>query len=284
MSGLKQIVVQFNGRRQAAYLVDVDEVFIGRGRSAHIPLDDNPMVSRKHAVIRSEGGAHVLSDLGGPNGTFVNDERITSVRLKDGDRITLGKHTMKYEAGTPGAVSIKARVARAEAEGGLSTGGMSAVPEPAVDPHAAPWERPKRRAPAAVAGSSGSLLGNSEATMAASKDELEALVAQMKIKSGPHVSVPHEGQLKLISINEKAGLKIGWTEECEVRLPGAVWFNKTAATIKKRKGKWWIDNHQPFWRSIQIGTGKLAKKRKLAANTVITIDKVKIRFSPGETT
>lgn len=278
MAGPRQITVLFNGRKQASYLLDAAEVFIGRGQSAHIALDDNPMVSRKHAVLRNEGGAHVVQDLGGPNGTFVNDEKITSVRLKEGDRITIGKHTLHYEAGVPGAISVQARIAKA---GAPSTGGMPAVPaEP--DPKAAPWEKPKRRAPAPVAGGMGSALGASEATMAASKDELEALVEQMKIKSGPHLSVPHDGQMKLISINPERVLKIGWGNDCQVRLPGSVWFGKVAATIELRKGKWWLENQQPFWRSVQVGNGKLAKKRKLTKDTVIVIDKTKIRFSPGE--
>jgi len=278
-----QITVLFNGRKQASYLLDIDEVFIGRGQSAHVALDNNPIVSRKHASIRNEGGTHVVQDLGGANGTFVNDEKVATASLKLGDRITLGKHTLRYEEGSPGSVSLRARLIKA---GGLPSGpsdGERVTPETDLGMKAAPWERSKqRRAPAPVAGGMGSSLGASEATMSASKEELEALVEQMKIKSGPHVSVPHEGELKLISINPKAGVSIGWTKDCEVRLPGAVWFGKIAATIKKRKGKWWIENHQPFWRTVHIGNGKLAKKRKLVANTVITIDKVKIKFSPGE--
>lgn len=279
-----QITVMFNGQKQASYLLDVDEVFIGRGQSAHIALDDNPIVSRKHAVIRNEGSAHVVQDLGGANGTFVNDERVNVARLTSGDRITLGKHTLRYEAAGPGSTSIEARLIKAGAAPAISSEGLRVTPPTDLGMKAAPWERSKpRRAPPPVAGGMGSALGASEVTMAASKEELETLVEQMKIKSGPHVSVPYEGQLKLISINPKVGVSIGWTKECEVRLPGRVWFGKIAATIKKRKGKWWIENHQPFWRTVQIGNGKLAKKRKVTANTVITIDKVKIRFSPGET-
>lgn len=88
--------------------------------------------------------------------------------------------------------------------------------------------------------------------------------------------------MKLIGINPERGIKIGWEPGCEVRLPGSVWFGKVAATIERRKGKWWIESHQPFWRSVTIGSGKLAKKRKLTRDTVIIIDKTRIRFSPGE--
>ena len=40
-------------------------------------------------------GPHLVTsirDLGSTNGTFVNSERITSQRLEDGDRITVGPH------------------------------------------------------------------------------------------------------------------------------------------------------------------------------------------------
>ncbi|MCO4772322.1 MAG: FHA domain-containing protein [Deltaproteobacteria bacterium] len=287
MSAPKQITVLFNGKKQGVFLLDTPEAFIGRGRSAHIALDDNPIVSRKHAVLRSEGDGHVLQDLGGANGTFINDERVSATRLKEGDRITLGKHTLRYERGTPEALSLKAAAARAAGTAAVAaaTSQMTAQAEPqALGPKAAPWERPKpRRAPpAAVAGGLGSAMGTSEKTMAASKDELEALVEQMKIKAGPHLSVPFEGQMKLMSISPMTTTRIGYGDTCQVRLPGAVWFSKVAATLTLRKGKWWLENHQPFWRSVTVAGGPLKKKRKLTKETVITIDKVKIRFSPGE--
>ena len=87
---MKQVTVLFNGRKQATYLLDEPHIVIGRGRSAHIPLDGNPIVSRQHAVIRSELDAHVLEDLGGANGTFVNDKQIGKHTLRPGDRIMGG--------------------------------------------------------------------------------------------------------------------------------------------------------------------------------------------------
>ena len=62
---MKQITVLFSGRKQAVYLLDEAHVVIGRGRSAHIALDGNPIVSRQHAVIREELGEHIIEDLGG---------------------------------------------------------------------------------------------------------------------------------------------------------------------------------------------------------------------------
>jgi len=52
---------------------------------------DNPYLSRYHAEILSDGSRILIRDLGSTSGTFVNGERITQRRLKDGDSIRLGR-------------------------------------------------------------------------------------------------------------------------------------------------------------------------------------------------
>ena len=75
---------------------------LGRDDSADIILDD-PGISRRHSEIRvTNDGPHLVAsirDLGSTNGTFVNSERITSQRLSDGDRITVGRTSVTYRAG-----------------------------------------------------------------------------------------------------------------------------------------------------------------------------------------
>ena len=47
-------------------------------------------------------GPHLVAsirDLGSTNGTFVNGERITSQRLTEGDRVSVGRTTLIYRAG-----------------------------------------------------------------------------------------------------------------------------------------------------------------------------------------
>lgn len=70
---------------------DREIIKIGRLASAHLKLDD-PKVSRIHAVIEvSRGGQDVsIIDMGSAEGTFVNGEKVTKVKLKDGDEIRLG--------------------------------------------------------------------------------------------------------------------------------------------------------------------------------------------------
>src|SRR5919108_3839436 len=71
-------------------LVDGEHV-IGRGEEAAVRLAV-PGLSRRHARVRVRQGRATLEDLQSKNGTFCNDEPVTSVRmLHDGDVIQLGR-------------------------------------------------------------------------------------------------------------------------------------------------------------------------------------------------
>lgn len=72
-----------------------DVVLIGRG-SDQLPLTDQT-VSRRHAELRYDGGAWILSDLNSANGTYLNGVRLDKpVRLKHGDQIRLGSSLLVY--------------------------------------------------------------------------------------------------------------------------------------------------------------------------------------------
>jgi hypothetical protein len=58
-------------------------------------------VSGRHAAIISGVGAATLEDLGSSNGTFVNGQRISQVRLADRDRVTVATFQLEYLAGAP---------------------------------------------------------------------------------------------------------------------------------------------------------------------------------------
>jgi hypothetical protein len=55
-------------------------------------------VSRRHAEIVCTENGYVVKDLGSPNGTFVNGEKVTEHRLQDGDRIALGGQVFVFKA------------------------------------------------------------------------------------------------------------------------------------------------------------------------------------------
>ncbi len=68
-----------------------DIIKIGRLASAHLRLED-PKVSRIHAVIDiAQNGSEVsIIDMGSAEGTRVNGEKVSRVRLKHGDEVGLG--------------------------------------------------------------------------------------------------------------------------------------------------------------------------------------------------
>ena len=57
---------------------------------------DNDAVSGKHARIVSNGDEYYVEDLNSTNGTFVNNKRIRTRKLKDEDIIVIGKHDLIF--------------------------------------------------------------------------------------------------------------------------------------------------------------------------------------------
>jgi hypothetical protein len=79
--------IEFDGR----------PITIGRAPDNGLVLRDG-RASRYHARIDGRRGSLVLSDLGSTNGSFVNDRRVESVALGEGDRIRIGTTSLIVEA------------------------------------------------------------------------------------------------------------------------------------------------------------------------------------------
>jgi|LakMenEpi03Aug12_release.lakeMendotaPanAssembly.Ray.scaffolds.fasta_scaffold00028_94 transcriptional regulator with GAF, ATPase, and Fis domain len=69
---------------------------IGRGSGCQILLSD-PLSSRTHAIISYEDGTWMVADAESRNGTLVNSQRITDVKLNHGDRIQVGSTELLFE-------------------------------------------------------------------------------------------------------------------------------------------------------------------------------------------
>ena len=68
---------------------------IGRKEDNDLTIE-NLAVSGHHAKIDTVGDGILLTDLQSKNGSFVNDQMVTTHWLKDGDIITIGKHTLVF--------------------------------------------------------------------------------------------------------------------------------------------------------------------------------------------
>ncbi len=84
------------GRR---YALGVDTLRLGRGDDNDIRIHDNS-VSRRHAVIEPDSDGYLVLDLGSTNGTFVNDQQVTTPTvLRDGNFLRVGNCIYKFLTG-----------------------------------------------------------------------------------------------------------------------------------------------------------------------------------------
>lgn len=82
--------------QETRHVIDKLPWRIGRGRSCDLTLADHS-VSRLHAEIRhNEDGQLLLRDLESLNGVFVNDNRIDSIQLREGDSVDIGDVRMHF--------------------------------------------------------------------------------------------------------------------------------------------------------------------------------------------
>jgi pSer/pThr/pTyr-binding forkhead associated (FHA) protein len=79
---------------------ELSRIAIGNGVDNDFVIA-HPTVSRKHAMLRAEGGGYLLEDLASSNGTFVNGRRIKQpMRIKPGDEIGFGATRFAVTRGT----------------------------------------------------------------------------------------------------------------------------------------------------------------------------------------
>lgn len=86
---------------------DVSPVFELSGRTVQVGrISDNdivlpdPNVSRVHARVESRDGSYFITDLESTNGTFVNEQRVDSAKLRENDVIRLGSTRFIFHRST----------------------------------------------------------------------------------------------------------------------------------------------------------------------------------------
>lgn len=89
------VVLLEEGRPATTFRISKRSAIVGRLPECDVVVHD-PGASRRHARIHVQGDEWVLTDLGSTNGTFVNDESVGEVVLRDGDRITIGTTTLEF--------------------------------------------------------------------------------------------------------------------------------------------------------------------------------------------
>ncbi len=100
---LRPALVFLNGDLLAVPIpLDREEVILGRALEADVRVNDTK-VSRRHAKITTlkdpggENATYLLSDLESSNGTLLNGDPVKHETLQNGDKITIGKHLLRFE-------------------------------------------------------------------------------------------------------------------------------------------------------------------------------------------
>jgi pSer/pThr/pTyr-binding forkhead associated (FHA) protein len=93
---MPKITLKFKGNVLADYhLPPGCSLKIGRRKDNDI-IVENLAVSSYHGKIDSAGDGFVYIDLKSKNGSFINEELVSSHWLEDGDVINIGKHSLSF--------------------------------------------------------------------------------------------------------------------------------------------------------------------------------------------
>jgi predicted component of type VI protein secretion system len=111
---MSDLILEIVEGAQAGRQLPLDTVVdVGREPNLPLHLDEDTQVSRRHARIAQQGGQVVVEDLGSTNGTYVNDQPISSPRaLNPGDKVRIGLtvlelRTRQQVAARPSAVQVR---------------------------------------------------------------------------------------------------------------------------------------------------------------------------------
>jgi Nif-specific regulatory protein len=114
-------LVVIAGTSQGSFFeLEGDEVYIGREANNSVRLIDSS-VSRRHCVLRCEGGRYKVVDLDSFNGTYLNGAPVAGQFIEHGDHLAIGDILLIFvmdgaEEGAPPPIRLD--------EGGLKTNSM----------------------------------------------------------------------------------------------------------------------------------------------------------------
>jgi pSer/pThr/pTyr-binding forkhead associated (FHA) protein len=223
----------FRGRRKEASIdLDKKRFVIGRGDDVDIRLD-NPLVSRRHAVIAFEDGRWRVEDLATTNGLWVNSKRVMSADLRIGDTIEIGHHVLVFES----PVAYLAAIDTIPAGRGLPS--------------------------------------HEESTTFLPPSEVADIQERVKNRMRTHIAFEANGRKQEIPLTRSSYL-LGFSDECDVRLPGSPLLAKRVARIERVGGGWAVEaltNLAP----VRVNGRKISTKN-LRDGDVILVKGVSVWF------
>ncbi len=89
------LVIRSGDRVGQQFVLNKTVTSIGRHPDSDISLDDIT-VSRRHVEITHNDNRYIASDTGSLNGTYVNQRRVDSAELRQGDELQIGKYRFVF--------------------------------------------------------------------------------------------------------------------------------------------------------------------------------------------
>jgi len=222
---------------------------IGRQKDNDVIIE-NLAVSGYHGKIDSAGDGFVYVDLKSKNGSFINEERVSSHWLDDGDVINIGKHSLIFAYFESESLAVDKQASEMENTMIIDTNEYRSMVEKS-DPE------PTAAAPPEPA---------SLATPANNKQK-------KKVRGYLTYLVGGEGTLAL----KQKVIKIGKDAASDILVPG--WqIGKTAATISRARDGYFFSYVSGFAKP-RINNKKASKKpQKLSELDIISIGSTKLQF------
>jgi pSer/pThr/pTyr-binding forkhead associated (FHA) protein len=81
------------------WLLELDEVVVGRSMQAHICIEST-LLSRRHMALQRVAGEYRLVDLGSANGVYLNGVKAHSAVLREGDLLQMGDVVFVFHEGS----------------------------------------------------------------------------------------------------------------------------------------------------------------------------------------
>jgi len=92
----KKYVLLIISGPEAGKVLNIEKTLVTIGRSGCDFIVDDPELSRRHAKVEVNGSSATLHDLGSTNGTFVDEERITTRPLDNRGKFRVGSHEIAF--------------------------------------------------------------------------------------------------------------------------------------------------------------------------------------------
>jgi len=291
---MARLIIQRGSQVERMYDIDVQRLVIGRSNTCDVVLPVE-VVSRQHCEIRFEGGYWLVEDQGSTTGTTINGKRVGLSVLRDGDTLGIGQHTLLFQAHVQPEAKPEelGQIVRQEDRMAEYWEGSEAetAEGPAHQPAGGAMQIGPQSAPVHVSPQSAALgrqldLGEPDGdkykqTMMASDTQINRVRKSLLTKEEPHLQIAdHRGTHKVTLDRET--VKVGYTQGCDVQVPGSPWFGKLQCQIDRDgQGFFTVTPLTSWWCRVRIEGKPLKERRNLRDGHVIEVGGLKMRFNQG---